>query len=165
MPMPRRFNAAAIALVIAMSAASTAAVRAAPSVPPAGCTGQASPYWLNVVADGVRSGEGLLAVTLYADVSRKFLAKKGSLYVGRVPAVPGTTRACIFVPKPGTYALAFYHDENANQKFDRTTIGFPAEGYGFSNNPSTLAGLPSFRAVRLSVPRTGLTSRVQMKYP
>ena len=165
MPIPRRFHAAAMALVIAVSAGSAGVVQAASPSPPEGCAGPASPYWLNVVADGMRNGEGLLAVTLYADVSRKFLAKKGSLYVGRVPAVPGTTRACIFVPKPGTYALALYHDQNANQKFDRTTIGFPAEGYGFSNNPSTLAGLPSVRAVRLSVPRTGLTSRVQMKYP
>jgi uncharacterized protein (DUF2141 family) len=166
MTMPRRFHAAAIALVIAACASSAASARAAPpAAAPAGCTGPASPYWINVVADGLRSGEGLLAVTLYEDVSRKFLAKKGSLYVGRVPAVAGTTRACIYLPKPGVYALALYHDENANQKFDRTGIGFPAEGYGFSNNPSTLAGLPSFRAVRLSIPRASLTSRVHMKYP
>ena len=69
------------------------------------------------------------------------------------------------MPQPGVYALAIYHDENANRKFDRTGIGFPAEGYGFSNNPLTLAGLPSFRSVRLNVPRSGLTSRIQMKYP
>lgn len=165
MPMPRRFHHPIIALVVAVSAASSAAVQAAAPSPPPGCTGPASAHWLNVVAEGVRSGNGLLAVTLYEDASRKFLIKNGSLYVGRVQAVPGTTRACIFVPKPGVYALALYHDENANQKFDRTGIGFPAEGYGFSNNPATFAGLPSFRAVRLSVPRASLTSRVQMKYP
>ena len=165
MPMPRRFNAAIIALVVAASTASAAAAEAAAPAAPQGCTGPPSAHWLNVVAEGVRSGNGLLAVTLYEDASRKFLVKNGSLYVGRVKAVPGTTRACIFVPKPGVYALALYHDENANQKFDRTTIGFPAEGFGFSNNPGTFAGLPSFRAVRLSVPRASLTSRVQMRYP
>ena len=26
-------------------------------------------------------------------------------------------------------------------------------------------GLPSFRSVRLNVPRTGMSTRVQMKYP
>ena len=69
------------------------------------------------------------------------------------------------MPSPGVYAVALYHDENANQKFDRTGIGLPAEGYGFSNNPGTLAGLPSFRSVRLGVARSGLTTRITMKYP
>jgi uncharacterized protein (DUF2141 family) len=115
--------------------------------------------------DGVRNGNGLIAVTLYADNSSKFLAKKGSLYVGRVDARSGTTRACIHVPKPGVYAVAIYHDENANRKFDRSGVGLPAEGYGFTNNPSTIAGLPSFRSVRLNVPKTGLTTQIQLKYP
>lgn len=136
-----------------------------PAVAPAGCTGPASGTWLYVIADGLRNSDGLLAVTLYEDKSSKFLVRHGSLYVGRVNAVAGTTRACIFVPGPGVYALALYHDENANTKFDRSGIGLPAEGYGFSNNPATLAGLPSFRSVRLNVPRAGLTTRVHMKYP
>ena len=167
MTMPRRFSAAVIALAATLMGpvSGAAADPAAASAPPPGCTGPASPHWLNVTAIGLHNGNGLLAVTLYDDVPRKFLAKGGSLYVGRVQAHAGTTRACIFVPRPGVYALALYHDENANQKFDRTAIGFPAEGYGFSNNPGTLAGLPSFRSVRLNVPRSGLNTRVQMKYP
>lgn len=132
---------------------------------PAGCTGAPSSTWINVIVEGVRSASGLVAVTLYADESRRFLAKNGSLYVGRVKAVAGTTRVCITVPRPGTYALAIYHDENANEKFDRTGIGLPAEGYGFSNNPSTLAGLPAFSSVRLAIPRAGLASRIRLKYP
>ena len=162
MPLPRRFYAAVIALAASLGAGPGAGAQ---SAPPAGCTGPASSTWLYVTADGLRNSNGLLAVTLYADNSRKFLAKHGSLYVGRVQAVAGTARACIFLPRPGVYALALYHDENANTKFDRTGIGFPAEGYGFSNNPATLAGLPSFRSVRLNVARTGLATRVQMKYP
>ncbi|MGE3691701.1 MAG: DUF2141 domain-containing protein [Novosphingobium sp.] len=133
--------------------------------PPPGCTGTPSDTWLFVTAHGLRNGTGQLAITLYEDNPRKFLARHGSLYVGRVQAVAGTTRACIFVPRNGVYALALYHDQNANQKFDRSGIGLPAEGYGFSNNPSTLAGLPSFRSVRLNVPRSGLATTVQMKYP
>lgn len=164
MTLPRRFCAAALA----MSAAAT--IGAAPAAtgtaaPPTGCTGPASATWLNVVVNGVRSGDGLVAVTVYADDARKFLVKRGSLYVGRVDAVAGTTRACVFVPQPGVYALALYHDADGDRSFDRTGFGLPAEGYGFSNNPATLAGLPSFRSVRLNVRRSGLTTRVLMKYP
>jgi uncharacterized protein (DUF2141 family) len=146
-------------------AGATASAEPQGAAAPAGCTGPASATWLHVVASGLRNSSGLLAVTLYADTPSKFLAHHGSLYVGRVNAVAGMTSACIFVPQPGVYAVALYHDENGNQKFDRTGIGLPAEGYGFSNNPPTLVGLPSFRSVRLNVPRSGLTTRITMKYP
>lgn len=151
--------------VLGTTGAAAAPAAAAATPPPAGCTGPASQTWLNVVVDGLRSNNGLVAVTLYADDSSKFLIRHGSLYVGRVDAQTGTTRTCIFVPRTGVYALALYHDENGNRSFDRTGIGFPAEGFGFSNNPATLAGLPTFKSVRLNVPKTGLTTRVHMKYP
>lgn len=169
MTLPRRPCAAVIAFAATLTAAlapsSTVLADPAGASPPVGCTGPASSTWINVSAQGLRNGNGLLAVTLYADNPRKFLVSRGSLYVGRVNANAGATSACIFLPQPGVYALALYHDENANQRFDRTGIGLPAEGYGFSNNPGTLAGLPSFRSVRLNVPRSGLSTRVQMKYP
>ena len=132
---------------------------------PAGCTGTPSATWIDVAVEGVQNGNGLIAITLYADNPRKFLIKHGSLYVGRVPARAGTTTGCIFVPAPGVYALAVYHDENGNQVFDRTGIGLPAEAYGFSNNPSTLVGLPTFHSVRLGIPHSGLLTRVRRKYP
>lgn len=152
---------AAFATIAAASPAKAPAQAAAP----AGCTGPASGTWLNVSVSGVRNANGVIAVTLYADDSSKFLIKHGSMYVGRTDASTGITRACIFVPKPGIYALALYHDENRDGKFDRTSVGLPAEGYGFSNNPATLAGLPTFKSVRLNVPKAGLTTRVTMKYP
>lgn len=170
MSQPRRFRAAAAAAVLAITAglgafvAVPASAQGAPA-PPAGCTGTPSGTWLNIVAEGMRNGSGELAVTLYADDASRFLVKKGSLYVGRVKATAGTTRACIFLPKPGVYAVALYHDEDGDRSFDRSSIGLPAEGYGFTNNPATLAGLPTFKSVRLNAAKTGLTTRIQMKYP
>ena len=145
----------------ALALAAPAAARAAE----ADCTGEPSNTRLYVNVTGVREAKGLIAVTLYADDSKKFLAKHGSLYVGRVPAHAGTTRVCIFVPTTGIYALAVYHDADANRKINRTGIGLPAEAYGFSNNPRTFFSLPSFRSVRLSVPRSGLETTVTLKYP
>ncbi len=169
MSLPRRPRATATriaaALSLALLAGNAPASNGAGPTPPPGCTGPASNTWLNISAEGMRSGNGLLAITLYADNPRKFLVKRGSLYVGRVNATAGTTRGCIFVPQPGVYVIALYHDENGNLGFDRTGIGFPQEGFGFSNNPATLAGLPSFRSVRINVPRSGLMTRISMKYP
>ena len=65
----------------------------------------------------------------------------------------------------GTYAIAVYHDADSNRSFNRTGIGLPEEGFGFSNNPGTLFGLPSFRSVRLAVPRSDMQTTVRIRYP
>lgn len=44
---------------------------------------------------------------------------------------------------PGAYGVITFHDENADNDFNRNMIGMPQERYGFSNNP-----LPRFRAAR-----------------
>jgi uncharacterized protein (DUF2141 family) len=163
MTLPHR-RALAITLALAMAgvAPATASAQAAP---PAHCAGTPTSTWLNVSVERVRNGSGLIAVTLYADNPGSFLVKHGSIGVQRFPARAGTTPTCIFVPKPGVYALAVYHDENASRKLDRGPLGLPKEGFGFSNNPSTLAGIPTFRSVRLSVPRTNLSARITLRYP
>jgi len=145
-------------------AAASATFAAAPTLAQ-GCTGRPSATRLIVTVSGVRSAEGLIAVTLYADDPSRFLARRGSLYVGRVPARAGVTRVCIHVPAPGVYGLAVYHDADADRRFDRTAIGLPAEGYGFSNDAPTLFGLPSFRRVRFQVPRDGFATSLRLRYP
>jgi uncharacterized protein (DUF2141 family) len=138
------------------------AAAAAPAA--ANCTGTPSPVRLFVDVDNVRSSRGLIAVTLYTDDRRKFLARRGSLYVGRVPARQGRTPVCIHVPRPGIYALAVYHDADSDRSFDRTRLGLPDEGFGFSNNPPTFFGLPSFDRVRVRVPKTDLSTTVRLHY-
>lgn len=129
------------------------------------CTGHPSDVRLYVNVENVRANQGLIAVTLYADDSRRFLARRGSLYVGRVPAQAPRTRLCIHLPSTGVYALAVYHDADSNRTFNRTRLGMPAEGFGFSNNPGALFGLPNFRRVRLSVPRNNMQTTIRLRYP
>ncbi|GAO54337.1 MULTISPECIES: DUF2141 domain-containing protein [unclassified Novosphingobium] len=162
MTLPRRIRAAAAAvLALAGSGLFASSAQAAPN-----CAGPASDTWINIVVDGVRNGNGLIAVTLYEDDSRKFLVKHGSLYVGRVDAAAPETRMCLFVPRPGVYAIAVYHDEDASGKINRSgVLGIPTEGFGFSNNPPTIASLPAFRSVRISIPRSNLSTRIHLKYP
>lgn len=157
--------ASILPILACVAAPLLAGAPATPQTAPASCTGPASDTKLYVNVQNVQSNTGLIAVTLYADDSSRFLARRGSLYVGRVPARTGSTRVCIHLPRPGTYAIAVYHDANADRSFDRNGVGMPAEGYGFSNNPSTLFGLPRFGAVRLAVPRTNMQTTVTLRYP
>lgn len=160
MTASKRYRAA-LAVAAALLLPGAALAQAAP----AGCQGAPSDTFVNVAVEGLRSGSGLVAVTLYPDEARRFLVKKGSLGVMRVPATQPSTRVCVFLPQPGTYAIAVYHDEDGSRKLNRNALGLPREGFGFSNNPATLAGLPSFASVRLKIPRSGLLTRIKLRYP
>ena len=117
------------------------------------------------MVEGVRNSEGLIAITLYADDPDKFLARRGSLYVGRTPAKAPITSTCIYLPSTGVYALGVYHDEDGDRGIDRSAIGIPTEGVGFSNNPRLILSIPSFRSVRLSVPRNNMRTTIRLRYP
>ena len=129
------------------------------------CTGDEGPVRLYVDVEGVRMAEGLIALTLYADDSKRFLARRGSLYVGRTPAKAPVTSTCIYLPSTGVYALGVYHDADGDRSIDRNAIGLPTEAVGFSNNPRLFLSIPSFRSVRLAVPRNNMRTTVRLRYP
>ncbi len=98
---------------------------------------------IHVVAQEVRSSDGLLTVELYDDNPEAFIKKAGRLKRVRVEAIEGQTEMCFTAPGPGRYAVVLYHDENANEKFDKNFLGIPTEGFGVSNNPGFTFGPPS----------------------
>lgn len=132
---------------------------------PAGCTGPASDTWISLTIEGLRNSNGVVALTLYPDVPARFLKPHGSLYVTKVNARAGLAYGCIFLPAPGAYGLALYHDENANGKIDRNGLGIPKEGFGFSNNPRIFLSAPGFAKVRFVAGSAGTGLRIRMKYP
>src|SRR5687767_13817091 len=99
-----------VRIMIVLAAASVAA----PAFAQGDCTGPPSAVRFYVDVENVRSSRGLIALTLYPDESRRFLARRGSLYVGRVPARAGTTRICIHLPSTGTWVFGVYHDEDSS---------------------------------------------------
>ena len=140
-------------------------VSGAASAQQSDCTGYEGPVRIYIDVENVRKAEGLIAVTVYADDSKRFLAKRGSLYVGRAPAQAPKTSVCVMLPSTGTYAFGVYHDADGDRSIDRNAIGLPREAVGFSNNPRLLFSIPSFRSVRLAVPRTNMRTTIRLRYP
>lgn len=154
----------ALAVLAAMSVMWGAPALAATAEAAPACEGRPSPHRLTVQVSGLRAAVGEVAITLYPDDKRRFLAPKGKLLRIRAPAKTPTTTACFFLPSPGFYAVAVYHDSNGDHDLNRTLTGLPAEGFGFSNDPSTKVGLPSFKAVRFQAGAGESAIRIKLRY-
>ena len=119
---------------------------------------------IHVLVTNVRHVAGNVTFTLYGNRPETFLKHAGALLVTRVPLTGVTAAGCLAVSAPGIFALAIYHDENDNHHFDRTLLGLPAEGYGFSNDAPTPFGPPAFNATRFSVPAAGTRIAIRLRY-
>jgi uncharacterized protein (DUF2141 family) len=113
---------------------------------------------------GVRSAQGSLAAVLYGDKPEEFLKKGGRVTRERTPARPGTVSLCLRAPRPGTYAVAVYHDENDNRKFDRSWTGLPSEGFGVSNNPRPLLRAPTLEESAIQVKAEHQVVNIDLRY-
>lgn len=134
---------------------------AAPALAQTDCNGATN---LTVQVSGMNAAKGQVAVTIYGSNPKKFLAPGAKLARERVKTVLPVTEACFDLPGPGTYAVAVYHDANTNSDFDRTALGMPAEGFGFSNDAPTKFGLPSFDSVKFTVKPGANLIRVKLRY-
>ena len=110
----------------------------------------ASPENLVLNFKGLRSGEGYLAVSIFAEAERSAYPGKAekatkTLYI----ALEGRTEVSASVSElpTGRYAVAVMHDEDGNKELKTGLFGIPREGFGFSNNPTVYFGAPSFDKV------------------
>lgn len=119
---------------------------------------------LRVVVTGARKVAGNVTVTIYGPRPELFLARRSYLARQRILLQASSMEACFALSTPGDYAIAVYHDENNDHDFNRTLIGMPAEGYGFSNDAPTTVGLPSFGDVRFTVPAGESRMTIHLRY-
>lgn len=104
-----------------------------------------------VKVTGLRNDNGSVRCSLYDDADG--FPEQQKHVVARVRAVPKDKVAtCTFKsPKKGQkYAAVIHHDENDDGVFQRSTLGLPLEGYGFSNNVRPVLSAPSFEACQFS---------------
>ena len=140
------------------------AAEAAVSAAPCAASGSPQAPRISVEVTGARSDAGNITITLYGPDSSRFLAPGGKLARVRVPVRGGRSEACFTISAPAEFAIAVYHDENNDHDFNRTLLGMPKEGYGFSNNIQAVLGLPSFDAVRFKVGPEGASQPITLRY-
>ncbi len=125
----------------------------------AGAAGAAE---LEVTVEGLRSGAGSVLLAVCSEAS--FLSRGGCPYTARARIEGRAARVTLGGIAPGVYAVQAVHDENDNLDLDRNLVGWPQEGFGFSNAPPMRRGPPRFgdAAIRIEEPRGA--ARVVIRY-
>jgi uncharacterized protein (DUF2141 family) len=125
-------------------------------------TAQVSTATLQVELSGVRDQRGTIHACLTQSPAHFPDCKSDPAAI--MQTIPGTRRELLFRGvAPGRYALAVFHDENANRKLD-TFLGIPREGFGFSRNPTIRFGAPRFDKVTIELAPGFARTSVRLQY-
>jgi uncharacterized protein (DUF2141 family) len=112
----------------------------------------AQTFNLQVVVNGLRSDAGTLQAVLCSPTEK--YPNSCSIHLTGQPKNRSTTLTFKDI-SGGTYAFAVFHDENDDDKIAVSSVGFPLEGLGFSNDAISPAGPPSFGAASFDLAGDG----------
>lgn len=98
---------------------------------------------VNVTVEGFENNKGYCRLLVY-ETKKGFPDEPAYATVGISVRIEDKNAEFSFSLKPGIYAISILHDENSNEKMDKTWYGKPREGFGLSNNPKIKFRSPSF---------------------
>ena len=113
----------------------------------------------------LRNDNGFVLVSLFKDgVGYPDDAAK-AFKTAKVP-IKDKKASFLFSGLPtGTYAISILHDENNDQKMNKSFLGLPKEGYGFSNNVIGAFGPPNLGRASFRHTQNALTQvAIRTKY-
>jgi uncharacterized protein (DUF2141 family) len=113
---------------------------------------------LTVSVIGVRSDSGTVRCGLYS--SPAGFREPGHEMRGAVAQIKNGLAACVFSGLPA----GSFHAEHNETQMETGLFGKPKQGYGFSNNPSSTFGPPSFSSAAFEYRGGGLNLPVQLSY-
>jgi uncharacterized protein (DUF2141 family) len=118
---------------------------------------------LSVAVSGARSDSGVVRCGLYA--SADGFRQPGREQSGVIAKPSGGQATCVFSGLgAGTYAIAVFHAEQNETQIEYGLLGKPKQGFGFSRNPSTTFGPPSFEAAAFTYAGGNQTVPVTLHY-
>lgn len=109
-----------------------------------------------------RAAGGSLAIAVYRD-AEAFRRSERPVATRTVPRTGAVTTVVIPGLPPGRYAVAAYHDTDANGALTLWPIGLPREAYGFSRDARGRFGPPSFEAAAFDLPAAGARQSFQLR--
>ncbi len=110
----------------------------------------AQDHQLTVIISGINKVKGKLVIGLFDNKSDWL--KKGKEFSVKTIEIKSKEETIIFDKLPdGEYGVSAYHDHNSDGKCNRSIIGYPVEGFGFSRNAKVFIKAPGFKKVSFTV--------------
>lgn len=104
---------------------------------------------LHISVENLEKNSGTVLIALY-NSKASFNNIREVFREGRVK-VTDLKAAFTFDDIPaGEYAISLFHDINDNEMLDKSSVGIPAEPFGFSNNAKGSFGPPPFRKAKFT---------------
>ncbi|MBE9207229.1 DUF2141 domain-containing protein [Nostoc sp. LEGE 06077] len=119
---------------------------------------------LNVEIDGLKNTEGQVCASIFAS-SQGFPADRDRVLQRQCTKITDKSVKITFTNlKAGNYAVAVMHDENNDFTVNRSDLGFPLEGFGFSQNPEIRDRAPKFDEAAVLVAGANTDIKILLKY-
>ncbi len=119
-------------------------------------------YQLTLKVTGIKKIKGELVIGLYNN--QKAWLKKGKEFSKKTIKITAKKESIVFDNIPaGNYAISLFHDENMDGKVNKSLIGIPKEGYGFSNNVKPRLKAPSFKHASFTL-SNDTTIQIKLRY-
>lgn len=118
---------------------------------------------IRIVVNNVKKNAGLISADLFPNKQEGFLSGRGRISQVKFAARSPQTKFCIRAPEDGEYAIAVYHDKNANGNFDKTGLGLPAEPWGLSMNPRVRFAPPPVEKTVFAVEEDGVSVSIKLR--
>jgi uncharacterized protein (DUF2141 family) len=119
---------------------------------------------VTVTVDQIHSTGGKVYVTLWGSKDTWLDDQKSLQNIG-LPAAVGSVIFVLHDVVPGRYAIATFHDENGNGEMDFNFIGYPLEGYAFSQDTRPFLSAPTFESCAFDVGIDDTALTIHMVYP
>ena len=114
--------------------------------------GQPDTLTLSVEVSGAKGSTGQVIMSLFT--SEEHYLKKPATEMTAPVDDRGAARFEITKLEPGRYAISVIHDADLNNKLNTGLFGIPTELVGFSNNPVSRFGPPSFKQASFALDRS-----------
>ena len=118
---------------------------------------------INIEIQNIKNTTGKLSIGLYNKSENFPIISK--VYKGVHLDIDSHTLKYTFKKIPhGLYAVSVLHDENSNAKLDKSFLGIPKEGYGFSNNVKIIFLPPTFKDAKFKVSTQNINLKIKVEY-
>ena len=105
---------------------------------------------LQITVTNIYPAEGNLYIAIYDNVDDYMDIEKVAFQ--KIVPINNETESFVIPGMPdGEYAVTVFQDLNDNGELDTSSIGFPREPYGFSNDARGTFGPPKFRKAKFNL--------------